>query len=248
MKDGDKINMGRYRPIENEIFHVHTWRCKHAGEEREWEYIERAIELGAERIVFTDHCPFPGDLFRGRMDMSQLPEYIATLQELKTRYKNGIEVLIGLEAEYLPTFHGFYKELYDMEGLDLLVLGQHMFEHEDGQWSFQDDEQSMEYVGLCEAINKGIASGFFDVVAHPDRSFRRCKKWTSDMEKKSREVVECANFHKVFLEKNYSSMRHKRFYWTEFWNINKVDNIVYGYDAHAVTELNGMVQSRCLRS
>ena len=66
MKDGDKINMGRYRPIENEIFHVHTWRCKHAGEEREWEYIERAMELGAERIVFTDHCPFPGDLFRGR--------------------------------------------------------------------------------------------------------------------------------------------------------------------------------------
>ena len=54
MKDGDKINMGRYRPIENEIFHVHTWRCKHAGEEREWEYIERAIELGAERIVFSN--------------------------------------------------------------------------------------------------------------------------------------------------------------------------------------------------
>ena len=52
-----------YQPIENEIFHVHTWRCGHAGEEQDYEYVEKAIALGVKRIVFTDHCPFPGDFF-----------------------------------------------------------------------------------------------------------------------------------------------------------------------------------------
>jgi len=56
-----------YRPIPNEIFHVHTWRCEHAGEEQDCEYVKKAIELGASRIVFTDHCPFPGNPFRKRI-------------------------------------------------------------------------------------------------------------------------------------------------------------------------------------
>ena len=65
-----------YQPIENEIFHVHTWRCGHAGEEQDYEYVEKAIELGASRIVFTDHCPYPGNVFLYRMDMEQLDDYV----------------------------------------------------------------------------------------------------------------------------------------------------------------------------
>ena len=72
-----------YQPIENEIFHVHTWRCKHASEEQNYKYVEKAIDLGANRIVFTDHCPFPGNPFRSRMDMEQLPEYMSSLLHLK---------------------------------------------------------------------------------------------------------------------------------------------------------------------
>ena len=50
-----------------ELFHVHTYRCKHAGDEREIEYVKRAIELGAGRITFTDHAPFPGNPFGHRI-------------------------------------------------------------------------------------------------------------------------------------------------------------------------------------
>ena len=35
---------------QKEVFHVHTWRCGHAGEEREEAYIREAVRLGAERI------------------------------------------------------------------------------------------------------------------------------------------------------------------------------------------------------
>lgn len=226
-----------YQPIENEIFHVHTWRCQHAGDEQDYEYIERAIELGAERIVFTDHCPFPDNPFRGRMDMNQFPDYISSLLYLKKEYASVIEILIGLEVEYFSSFHSYYSELKENKDIDLLVLGQHMFELEDGRWSFLDKDNLNEYVGLCNAIIQGIKTGYFDVVAHPDRSFRRCKSWTADMERVSLEIMKEAKKNNVLLERNYSSMRHKNHYWKQFWNEDAIKNSLYGYDAHSVAEM-----------
>lgn len=91
----------KYRPVRRELFHVHTRRCKHAEEIDDEVYVKRAIELGAARIVFTDHTPFPGNPFRNRMDYEELPEYVATLKGLKQKYQNQIEILCGLEVEYL---------------------------------------------------------------------------------------------------------------------------------------------------
>lgn len=233
-----------YQPIENEIFHVHTWRCKHASEEKDYEYVEKAIDLGASRIVFTDHSPFLDNPFRSRMDIEQLTEYISSLNQLQKEFREKIEIKIGLEVEYLPSFHEFYAELVKIEGLDLLMLGQHMFEHEDGSWSFADKEQSGEYIGLCNAIVEGIKTGYFDVVAHPDRSFRRCKDWTEDMMQASAEIVMAAKNYNVLLERNYSSMKHKKHYWKQFWSKETVANSIYGYDAHSVAEMETIWKKR----
>ena len=62
-----------------ELFHIHTHRCKHASSEADVEYVEKAIELGARKIVFTDHAPFPDNPFGNRMDIEELPEYIDCL-------------------------------------------------------------------------------------------------------------------------------------------------------------------------
>ena len=227
-----------YQPLKKEIFHVHTWRCKHASEHKDHEYVEKAMDLGASRIVFTDHCPFPGNPFRSRMDIEQLGEYISSLSQLKKEYGSKIDIKIGLETEYLPSFHNYYFELVKIEEIDLLVLGQHMFEYEDGSWSFEDDDKAEEYVGLFNAIIKGIKTGFFDVVVHPDRSFRRCKEWSLEMERMAIKIVKEAREHNVLLERNYSSMRHKRHYWKQFWNREAIENSIYGYDAHSIEEIS----------
>jgi len=52
---------------EMSIYHVHTHRCKHASDEDDKLYVEKAIELGAKEIVFTDHCPFPNTPFKNRV-------------------------------------------------------------------------------------------------------------------------------------------------------------------------------------
>lgn len=232
--------MERYIPIEKEIFHVHTYRCGHAEDADDYEYVERAIKLGAARIVFTDHAPFPGDPFGGRMSIESLPKYINEINKLKTRYEGDIQILCGLEIEYLPSFGEYYKLLKAMDDLDLLVLGQHFYEQESGLYSFCLENKSQVYVGLCDAIANGIRTGYFDVVAHPDRSFRKRKKWTENEQEAAMKIVNAAidTGSSIYLEKNYSSMRQKNYYRPEFWELlDNYENIIYGYDAHSLKEI-----------
>lgn len=230
-------------------FHIHTFRCKHAGDEDDELYIRKAIELGAKRIIFTDHAPFPGNPFGNRMDYEQLPEYISTFKRLKEKHRKRISVQIGLEIEYLPSFKDYYFELAEKRELEWLILGQHMFEYEPGVYSFNDTKEvkiQTEYIGLCEAMIEGMKTGLFRVVAHPDRAFRRRKEWDNSMEEISRKLIDTAIETGTVFEKNVSSLRRKHQYWPEFWNL--LDEIlsedemkkafwVKGFDAHSVEEL-----------
>lgn len=85
-------------------FHSHTVRCQHAvGEERE--YVEEAIKEGFEVIGFSDHSPYlfkNGYVSRIRMTMSQLEDYVKTIEALKKEYRDDITIFLALEMEYFP--------------------------------------------------------------------------------------------------------------------------------------------------
>lgn len=86
----------------------------------------------------------------------------------------------------------------------------------------------------------GMETGLFQVVAHPDQIFRRMKKWNAEMDAISKEIKECAASTGVLLEKNISNMleRKKRVYRKEFWEeLPDKLQIIYGVDAHSVTEM-----------
>ena len=229
----------------SEIFHVHSFRCKHAGNAPDSAYIKKAVELGASKITFTDHAPFPDNPFGNRMDISELPEYIGTLNCLKTEYKNHIEVVVGLEIEFIPMYLDYYQELYNLPGLDMLMIGQHFYQHEDGRYSFSDSlefRKTNEATGVIDAIIKGIETDMFTVVAHPDRAFRYCAHWTDAQEALSRKLICAALKHNVKLELNESSKK-KGLFRKEFWSLlsevgKATDDIVIkGLDAHSVKEL-----------
>ena len=241
---------------DNEIFHVHTFRCKHAGDEGDEEYIKKAIELGARSIAFTDHGPFPGNVFGNRMLMEELPEYLESLNKLRCKYKEQIKVYVGLEIEYFPGFdnmvggESYYKQLKSMDGLDFLMLGQHMYETSAGSYSFSLDSDTikrLEAPGMGKSIADGLATGYFHVVAHPDRTFRRRKVWDDELAEISRNIIEQAIKYGVVLEQNESSKRHKNQYWKEFWDMateisdsnpdGKELKIIRGLDAHGTHEL-----------
>ena len=233
--------MTKEKSSEKELFHVHTFRCKHASDERDELYIKRAFELGATRITFTDHAPFPGNPFGNRMDIESLQEYINTLKTLKERYKTDIDVKIGLEIEYFPSFKDYYKWLYEKGDFDVLLLGQHMYECSNGTYSFSLDKDILrqkEADGLCNAIIEGIATGYFNVVAHPDRIFRKCHVWDSHMEQLACDMIKVCIENNITLERNLASIRKKNQYWKEFWNlVPSSANVITGLDAHSILEL-----------
>lgn len=224
--------------MKESLFHIHTHRCGHASKDSDRAYVEKAISLGAKEIVFTDHCPFPGDLFPYRMPYGALEEYISSLGKLKERFKNQISVKIGLEAEYLPSYDDFYKELKNRSEIDILILGQHFYEHEDGTFGYADVTKEAEIRGFTKATIEGIHSGFFDVVAHPDRYMDRVEVWNEEADAFSKEIAKAAEQMQVTLEHNVTSMLSGRLYRPEFWrNVSSNVKTIYGLDAHSVGDM-----------
>lgn len=226
----------------SDIFHVHTYRCGHAENVPDECYIKKAIAAGASGIWFTDHVPFPGDPFGGRMKYSELGEYLATLSELKAKYAGIINVHIGFETEYFPSFDssGYYKELKANPHVELLLLGQHMAETSPDKYTFSWSHNKLdkeEYIVLGNAEIQGIRSRYFDVIAHPDRIFRRKTAWSADMQLMAENIIHAAQDCKVLLEQNESSKRHLHHYWPEFWDIANDEVTVSGLDAHSLAEI-----------
>lgn len=221
-----------------EVFHVHTRRCHHAEDVDDRAYVERAIELGADRITFTDHAPFEGDPFKNRMSFDELPEYIDEISTIKKEFSGVIDVRVGVEIEYLPSYREYYQKLADDPAISFILLGQHFAELEPWRWSFEQEDRSGEWKDIFRAMIEGIESGWFDAVAHPDRAFFRQRAWTEEMRSESVRLISAATRCSVALEKNLCSMEYEHYYWTEFWKEVPADaKVIYGCDAHAIDEV-----------
>lgn len=225
-----------------EIFHVHTRRCGHSSMETDESYVVRALELGAGRITFTDHAPFPGNPFSNRMKYEELEEYISSLKELKLLYEGRIDVRIGLEIEYLPGFRSYYKELKDNPDIEILMIGQHHYEISPGRYNFElpRGEVTPEdgYRAFSEAQEAAMETGWFDVLAHPERIFRKAESWQENMEVLAKKVIAAALKNNVVLEYNMKSERTYPEIQREFWKLVPADApCIDGCDAHRTSEL-----------
>ena len=184
------------------------------------------------------------------IDSYKLSEYIESLKQLQAKHQDHIKIETGLEVEFLPSMLQFYEELQRLN-LKPLIIGQHFYQHSDGSFSFDDENKSDEYIGCCNAMIEGMKTGLFNIVAHPDRFFRRCKNWTSEMTDISDELIATAAQNNIILEKNLSSYekfieKSHYIYWRkEFWDLvdqfnhaasNPVKTII-GFDAHSTEQM-----------
>ena len=107
--------------------HTHSEYCDGKGPIRE--YIEKAIEKGFRSIGFSGHAPLP---FGNDWTMTRegVLRYGAELKRLKKEYEGKIEVLIGLEVDFLED-ESHYPYWADISGmpLDYRIGSVHMVHH-----------------------------------------------------------------------------------------------------------------------
>lgn len=153
-------------------YHSHTERCGHAWGSDD-AFVQAAIEAGHSVLGFSEHAPWPfKDGYqqidgRQRMTMEQLDPYLADMQALKEKYRDQIEIQIGLECEYFPQYFDWLRTVKDQ--FDYLLLGVHCADHDEHLTHYYarstEPEQVVEYTRCTLA---GMETGLFAYLAHPE--------------------------------------------------------------------------------
>ena len=159
--------------------HTHTARCGHAGGSDE-AYIEAAIAAGCTAIAVTDHLPFywlPPEEHDPTLAMApeELPRYVEAVLDLRARYADRIEVLLGIEADYVAGCEEALARTLEPYPFDVVLGSVHTM---DGWWVDApsslaryrrgQDEVDRIWARYAELVMSASASGLFDVLAHLD--------------------------------------------------------------------------------
>jgi histidinol-phosphatase (PHP family) len=159
--------------------HTHTARCGHAGG-RDEEYIEAAIERGLVAVAVTDHVPFywlPAEREDPRLAMAaaELPRYVDAVLALRERYAGRVEVLLGLEADFIAGHEETLARLLERYPFDVVLGSVHWV----GDWLIDAPSSLPRYrEGAAEVeriwdeytteLIAAARSGLFDVLSHLD--------------------------------------------------------------------------------
>ncbi len=225
-------------------YHTHTTRCKHAFGEDE-AFVQAAITAGFDELGFADHAPWPyrSDFVSHiRMSMDQLPDYVASIRSLREKYAGQIQLHIGLECEYFPSYADNLRRLLD-SGVEYLILGAH----------FNDTDETNPYVAppckeddvvkrYTENCIVAMETGMFRYIAHPDlfMSQRSEDEFNSVCQDAARDIALCAKAHHMPLEYNLMGLLMqlegpwRGYPSNSFWQYVRpyAGDVLLGVDAH----------------
>jgi len=148
--------------------HNHTPLCNHADGELS-EYIEKAILKKTKYFGISDHAPMDFDT-KYRMNFEQMLKYEKSILDVKEKYKDKIEILLGYEVDYLKNHMD--KRVLEAD-VDYLIGSVHFI---DG-WGFDNPEFIGHYESqdideiwqkYFDTIQEMAESKLFDIVGHLD--------------------------------------------------------------------------------
>ncbi len=224
-------------------YHTHTKRCHHAIGEDE-DYVKAAIKMGLKTLGFSDHSPWnyqSGFKPRMRMELKEFEGYLKSIRELKVKYADKINILVGVEAEYFPEYMEWFRNFKKEYELDYVLFGNHFYpDDEKGRYfgrACDDDDFLKVYVNNCI---DGLNTGLYNYLAHPDL-FMRSRDYFDEMCLwASEKICAYAKERDVILEYNLEGLRNGSYGYeigypsVDFWKVAqkyKVKAIV-GVDAH----------------
>ncbi len=222
-------------------YHTHTWRCNHANGTEE-EYVQAAIERGLKTLGFADHSPycFAGDYYSTfRIPRDLLPDYVATVLALRQKYQDQIDIRLGVEMEYYPSYFQDTVRLLRDHGVEYAIIGQHFLGDEMGEQSSstptEDEERLKRY---CHQVMEAMNTGVYTYLAHPDM-FRFVGD-DAAYQRQIRPLCREANACGIPLEINLLGVVENRHYPNPaFWRIAAEEGCkaILGCDAHKAAAL-----------
>ena len=147
--------------------HSHTPLCKHAVGDP-GEYAEVAWKRGLKGLIVTCHCPMPdGYSAHVRMEPEQFEDYVQLVERASRTWQDKVEVLLGLESDYIPGAEGWLKALHARADFHYILGSVHPQIHEYRAKYYTGDNveyQRTYFTHLAQAAETGL----YDSLAHPD--------------------------------------------------------------------------------
>ncbi len=220
--------------------HTHSRYCGH-GEGNPSDYAESALRSGLKVLGFTEHLPFPDDrLSASRMAYAMKDRFTSDVAKVREEYsKKGLEVLLGWECDYFDDMEHYYEEL--RQETDYLIFGTH-YTLIDGSYRsiFTRPLAKSDLALYADSTIKGMRSGFFTYLAHPDVFFIGYEKFDDEAKAVSKAIIDAAKDLGMILEANGNGLIRPSKYdrpsypMREFWDmaVDKGIRTVPATDAH----------------
>ena len=152
-------------------YHSHTSLCKHAIG-KPIDYARAAVRRGLPIMACTEHSPSPVPFDpEHRMFLHEFDQYLDWVDE--ARHVEGIEVLLGLEADYYEGYEGFLTDFLPRYPFDIVLGSVHYNAYEpeeghrlEGVYNAADVEGS--WTRYFDLIGRMAETGLYDVVSHLD--------------------------------------------------------------------------------
>lgn len=110
------------------LSNIHTHTHYSDGSSPPEDYVNEAIGKGFLSIGFSDHSPLPFEnTFAIKEDRAE--EYCETILKLKKKYTGKIEVLLGMEIDFIPDIApapSWFRQQYP---LDFIIGSVHLVKH-----------------------------------------------------------------------------------------------------------------------
>jgi len=246
-------------------FNLHTHSIYSDGKSTPREHVEEAIRQGLVKLGFSEHSPLPFDnTFSVKAE--RMPDYVAEIAALKEEFKDKIEILCGLEADFIPGVSETFAVTQEKYHLDYLIGGVHLVGHSanpDELWFIDGPKWEIYDEGLRKFfggdIRKGVRAFFdqtnqmieheqFDIIAHfdkikmhnRDRYFHEDEPW---YRKLAMETLDLIHQKGLVMEVNTRGLYKKRYngFYPSPWLLEEGFKmgipVIISSDAHHYSEL-----------
>jgi len=148
--------------------HMHTPLCKHARGLPE-DYAEAALRKGLKGITVTCHAPLPPDCSPGvRMSPDQWGEYQDLVAACRETYAGKLNVLLGVESDFLPGLEPWLEKLHASADLHYVLGSVHPQTPEYQARYLNPDDWAAFHTQYFTSLAEAAETGLFDCLAHPD--------------------------------------------------------------------------------